>query len=187
MPESAPQAPEWLAGDRWTFEWTSGKETGTKSVEVLETREVNSVHYYVTRLAEVQHYYTRELHWAAAVRDGRVEARMNPPQRWFSWPLDVGARWRFQGAFETPNGRAAHDDTFTVLGIETVEVPAGRFSAFRIRRQAQGTDSDEYWYAPAVRWYARWTGRRGDASFEERLREYIAAPRPPRPPPSGTR
>lgn len=187
MPERAQEAPEWLPGDRWTFEWTSGKDTGTKTIEVLETREVNSVNYYVTRLVEVQHFYTRELHWAAAVRDGRVEARMNPPQRWFSWPLEVGARWRFQGAFELLNGQTTHDDSFTVLAIDTVEVPAGRFPAFRILRQGQGADSDEYWYAPAVRWYARWIGRRSDASFEERLREYIPAPRPPRPSPSGTR
>jgi hypothetical protein len=56
-------------------------------------------------------------------------------------------------------------------------------------RETDRRDFDEYWYAPEVRWYVRWTGNRGDVRFEERLREYSAAPRliPASAPPSRTK
>jgi hypothetical protein len=174
----APTAvPTWQVGDRWLYEWTSGSESGTKTVEVIDLRDINGVPYYVVRLGDAEHYYTRELHWAAAIRDTRVEARMVPPHPWFAWPLKAGARWTHQGRFETRDSVATYIDRFTVTGPETVEVPAGRYEAVKLVRETDRRDSDEYWYASDVRWYARWVGRRGDSQFEERLREYQAAPR----------
>ena len=171
-------APAWQVGDRWIYEWTSGQESGTKTIEVTEVREMSGVRYYVVRLGDSEHYYTDALHWAAAVREGKVEARMVPPQPWFVWPLAPGARWVHQGRFEQSEGVVTHDDRFAVIGPERVEVPAGRYEAVKLVRETNRRDGDEYWYAPDVRWYARWRGRRGDSQFEERLREYRAAPRP---------
>lgn len=181
-PASAPTAtmatPIWQVGDRWVYEWTSGKESGTKTVEVVDLRDLNGVAYYVVRLAESEHYYTRTLHWAAAIREGKVEARMVPPHPWFAWPLAPGMRWTHQGQFETREGVAKYNDRFAVIGVESVEVPAGRYQAVRLVRETDRGDGDEYWYAPDVRWYARWLGRRGDTQFEERLREYQPTARP---------
>jgi hypothetical protein len=171
-------APAWQVGDRWIYEWTSGQESGTKTIEVIEVRDVNGVRYYVVRLGDSEHYYTDALHWAAAVREGKVEARMVPPQPWFVWPLAPGARWNHQGRFEQRDGVVTYDDRFTVVGPETVDVPAGRYEAVKLVRETNRRDGDEYWYAPDVRWYARWLGRRGDSQFEERLREFRPAPRP---------
>ena len=173
-----PIAPTWQVGDRWVYEWTSGKENGTKTVEVVDVRDLNGVSYYVVRLGEAEHYYTRELHWAAAIREARVEARMVPPHPWFAWPLKAGARWTHQGRFETREGAVTYNDRFSVAGPENVEVPAGRYQAVKVVRETDRRDGDEYWYAPDVRWYARWVGRRDESQFEERLREYQAAPRP---------
>ena len=179
--------PEWRPGDRWVYEWTSGSESGTKTVDVMETREVNGVRYYVVRLSDVDHYYTSELHWAAAIRNSTVEARMVPPHPWFVWPLAVGRRWVYQGTWEDRGVTRPVNDTFAVVAIEPVEVPAGTFRAVKLARESSGQALDEYWYVSAVRSYARWIGKRGDVTFEERLREYRAAPRlipesePPRP------
>ena len=171
-------APAWQAGDRWVYDWTSGKESGTKTVEVVDLRTVNNVRYYVVRLGDAEHYYTDALHWAAAIRDGKVEARMVPPQPWFAWPLAAGMRWTHRGRFEQQAGVTTFDDRFAVIGAEPVEVPAGRYEAIKLVRETDRRDGDEYWYAPQVRWYVRWLGRRGDSQFEERLREYRPAPRP---------
>jgi hypothetical protein len=171
-------APVWQVGDWWVYEWTSGKESGTKTIQVIDVRDLSGVRYYVVRLGESEHFYTDALHWAAAVREGTVEARMVPAQPWFVWPLAPGARWIHQGRFEHREGVVTHDDRFAVIGPERVEVPAGRYEAIKLVRETNGRDSDEYWYAPDVRWYARWLGRRGDSQFEERLREYRPAPRP---------
>src|SRR5688572_30973044 len=63
---SSHAAPTWLPGDLWVYEWTSGKESGTKTVEVLGVREASNARYYVLRIGDVEHYYTDGLHWAAA-------------------------------------------------------------------------------------------------------------------------
>jgi len=169
--------PEWRPGDRWVFDWTSGTNTGTKTVEVLEVKEVNAVQFYVVRIGDLDHYYTLALEWSASVREGRVESRMVPPQPWFAWPLEVRKRWVHRGSYEEREKQQQQNDTFAVETAEPVEVPAGRFHALKVIREASRRDTDQYWYAPQVRWYVRWIGRRGNVEFEERLRAYYAAPR----------
>jgi len=100
------------------FEWTAGNSTGTKTATVLDKHELGGIPYYVVRIGDVEHYYTAELHWAFAVRDSKVEARMAPPKPWFVWPLEVGGRWQHRGSFEDPGGRVLTLDTFRVVGME---------------------------------------------------------------------
>ncbi len=169
-------APEWRPGDRWTYGWTSGTESGTKIAEVRESRVINGAAYYLVRIGDLDHYYTHDLEWAAGVRDLKVEARMVPPEPWFVWPLEVGRHWDHHGAFEQRNGSTPRAGRFVVARLEMVEVPAGRYQAFKIVHETDQRDSDEYWYAPDVRWYVRWIGRRGDQNFEERLKSYDRGP-----------
>ena len=146
-------------------------------MEVVEVREISNVPYYVMRLGDLDHYYTRSLNWAAAVRTSKVEARMIPPHPWFVWPLEVGKRWTYQGVWEEPGATRDLSNKFAVVAVETVEVPAGRFEALKVVRETATRDLDEYWYAPAARWHVLWKGRRGDLEFEERLQSYAPAPR----------
>lgn len=164
------------------FEWKTADQSGTKTVEIRSIQEVNAVTYYVARQDDLDMYYTRDLHWAAAVRRSTVEARMAPPQPWFVWPLQVGREWSYVGTYQDRNGKAPRKDRFVVLAGERIEVPAGQFDTLKVIREGSQDDSDEYWYAPEIRWYVRWVGRRGNVSFEERLREHHAGPRT-----SGTR
>src|SRR5512134_3671478 len=90
---TASAAPEWRTGDRWSYAWTSGKDGGTKTVEVVETREIGKVPYYLVRVGVLDHLYTRDLHWAGSLLGDRVDARMSPPHPWFNWPLEAGRRW----------------------------------------------------------------------------------------------
>jgi len=184
LPTSLAGPPEWKTGDRWNFSWTSGTESGTKTLEIVEVREVNQVRYYVARLGDAVHLYTdtvhlytRELHWAAAVRESRVEARMVPAQPWYLWPLEVGQTWAHRGTLEEREGKTSYSDRFRVVAVEAVEVPAGRFETLKVVRETDGRDFDEYWYAPAARWHVLWKGRRGNIEFEERLQSYDPAPR----------
>jgi hypothetical protein len=176
--------PEWRTGDRWVYGWTSGSEAGTKTVEVIELREVNQVTYYLVRINDLIHFYTRELQWAGTMRDQRVESRMAPPLPWFAWPLDRDKRWTYQGTYADASGKRFVTDRFSVTDSEPVQVPAGRFRVLRIIRETDRGDLDEYWYAPDVGFYVRWIGRRGDSRFEEQLREYHRAPRVDTTPPA---
>jgi hypothetical protein len=146
-------------------------------MEVVEVREFGSVPYYVVRVGDVDYYYTRNLNWAAAIRDSKVEARMSPPHQGLVWPLEVGKHWTYQGVWEDQNSHRDINDRFAVVAVETVDVLAGRFEALKIVREGSTPGADEYWFAPAVRSYVRWVSQRGDRQFEERLREYRPAPR----------
>ena len=185
-PIKASAPPEWRPGDQWVYTWTSGSNSGTKTVEVLEIQEINTVSFYLVKVGEAEQFYTKDLQWAGSMRDGKVQARMTPPQPWFVWPLEAGRRWTHRGTYEDAAGKSAHNDSFTVVGAEIVEVPAGRFSTVKLVRETDNRDSDQYWYAPEVRFYVKWLGRRGNAQFEEGLREYHPAQRLiPGPAPSG--
>lgn len=172
-----PSSPEWRPGDRWLYDWKAGADSGSKTVEVIELKEINRVRYYVTRIGELDHYFTMGMEYAASTVSGKVRARMVPPQPWFTWPLEVGRRWTYQGFFEDQEGRKPSTDSFAVVAAELVEVPAGRFSTLKVVREGTSRDSDEYWYASEVHFYVKWVGRRGDTEFEENLREYRLGPR----------
>jgi hypothetical protein len=168
------------------YGWRSGTEAATRSIEVLEIKEINGLSYYLLRAGDLEHLWTRELQWAGSLRDHRIEARMTPPAPLFVWPLEPGRRWQHRGVYEDRSGKKQVNDSFLVVGVETIEVPAGRFDAFKVVRETDSRDSDQYWYAPEVGFYVKWAGRRGDIEFEEQLREYRRAPRlipeSPRPP-----
>jgi hypothetical protein len=187
---SAP--PEWRPGDQWVYTWTSGSTSGTKTMEVLETREINTVSFYLVGVGGMEQFYTRDLQWAGSMRDGKVQARMIPPQPWFIWPLEMGRHWTHRGTYEDPSGKRPQNDSFSVAGTEVVEVPAGQFRTLKVVRETNSRDADQYWYASEVGFYVKWIGRRGDAQFEEQLREYHRAPRltpgpAPSVPPSNTK
>jgi hypothetical protein len=177
--------PELRPGDRWVYEWKSGTESGTKTLEVVRIMHVNpTVSYYVIQMGgtaeeaeATEHFYTLDLRWVASARNAKIEFRMAPPQPWFVWPLEVGRRWDHKGTFERPERSSQHHDTFAVVATEVVEVPAGRFTTLRLVRETDRRDTDVYWFAPDVRWYVKWVGRRGELHFEEQLREHRLAPR----------
>ncbi len=168
---------EWRPTDRWTWEWSAGADKGTKSAEVIERKTIGDAAFYLVRIGEFVHYYTSALDWAGAAKDGVVQARVEPPQPWFQWPLDVGRRWAHDGHFQGPEGSRQQQSRYAVTAVETIDVPAGRFKTIKIVRETSERDYDEYWYAPDVGWYVRWVGRRGELEFEERLTEHHRARR----------
>lgn len=180
-PTRLAQPPEWRPGDRWVYRAMNGTADATRTIEVLETREVSGTRYYVlkTQDEDLLNFWTLDLHWAFAVgeRDSKVAARVDHPIPWFTWPLEVGRRWTHQTVYEDRSGRRQANETFLVVGMEAVDVPAGRFNAMKIVREGQSADSDQYWYVPEVRSYARWILKRGDRRVDESLVEYKPAER----------
>jgi hypothetical protein len=164
--------PEWRPGDQWTFRWSVGNQGGTRTAEVVEVRTLGAQTYYVLRIGDVDHLYTPDLHVAATLKNETVQSRLVPPTPLFTWPLAAGRRWEHRGTYEEPGGKREVADSFTVIGSEMVETPAGRFNAIRVARTGSSGDSDEYWYAPEVHFYVKWLGRRGEAQVEEQLVSY---------------
>jgi len=170
-------APDWRPGDRWLYGLVIGTEHGTKTVEVVEIRDINNVPFYIVRVEGLEHFYTTELQWAGHARERKIESRMSPPFPWFTWPLEPGRKWTYRGTLQDPSGTVQRNDSFGVLGSEVVEVPAGRFNTLKVVHESDRGDRDEYWYAPDVRSYVKGVWQRGASRTEEQLREYRAAPR----------
>jgi hypothetical protein len=181
--------PVWRAGERWIYAWTAGTEKGVKTSEVRGVREVKGVPYQVMRMEPIDVYFTVDLHWAwaASVSESRVTARAVPPLPWFTWPLQVGKRWEYQGVLEEQQRKESLRASYKVVGVEKIEVPAGTFQAVKVVREVNGSVVDEYWYAPDSRWYVKWVGRRGKDQFQEVLQEHVPAPQTVAPPPSAER
>jgi hypothetical protein len=173
--------PQWRPGDRWVYRVVKGAESVTKTVEVVQKRELNGTPYYVVsvRDSDVVNYWTESLGWAftATAHDSTVQARTDPPVPWFTWPLEVGRQWNHKGVYEDRSGKRTTNETFMVVAAETVDVPAGRFDALKIVREGQSTDSDQYWYARDARSYVRWILKRGEQRLEEELVSYTPADR----------
>jgi hypothetical protein len=86
--------------------------------------------------------------WARINVDGQF-VKLNPPQPMIAMPLKRGARWNFDGQA----GNLKVRQQYEVTGEEDVQVPAGKFRAFRIH-------SEQTSPSPITidRWFAAGTG-----------------------------
>ncbi|MEO8922056.1 MAG: hypothetical protein ABI330_04395 [Caldimonas sp.] len=79
---------------------------------------------------------------------------------WRVWPLEVGKKWTFDMDWIRQDGVTGHTrQDVQVVAFEEVEVPAGKFMAFRIvhkgfysnSNNASAKQDDTYWYAPDLK------------------------------------
>src|SRR4030095_320665 len=85
--------------------------------------------------------------WARVNLDGEL-VKFNPPQTMIAAPLKKGAGWNFHGQ----GGDLKVPQHYEVLGEEKIDVPAGKFQAFRIHGE-QTTPNKmtiDRWFAPGV-------------------------------------
>lgn len=97
------------------------------------------------------------------VVDSPRQSESNPKS--LSFPLEVGKRWRYDSEwlFKPKSSRGTIAVDVSVVGYESVDVPAGRFEAFKlvaigelggtspINSVYAGRTTTTYWYSPAAR------------------------------------
>jgi hypothetical protein len=85
--------------------------------------------------------------WARINLDGEL-VKFNPPQPMIAMPLKRGARWNFDGRA----GELEVHQQYEVAGEEDVQVPAGKFHAFRIQGEQISPNSMtiDRWFAPGI-------------------------------------
>jgi hypothetical protein len=85
--------------------------------------------------------------WARVNLDGEL-VKFSPPQTMISAPLKKGAAWNFNGQA----GDLKVQQHYDVLGEEQIEVPAGKFQAFRIHAEQTTPNrmTIDRWFAPGV-------------------------------------
>src|SRR5215471_3490654 len=85
--------------------------------------------------------------WARVNLDGEL-VKFSPPQTMIAAPLRKGVTWDFNGQA----GELKVQQHYDVVGEEKIDVPAGKFQAFRIRGE-QTTPNRmiiDRWFAPGV-------------------------------------
>lgn len=133
--------PTWTGGDTWTIR--QGTETTTFAV-LGPAGDGYAVQVKTSSDSSILHY------------DGNLAA---PNAHFFRlmWPLERGKQWRYQATFRDHT----YDITETVIGPDSVSVPAGSFEAVRIRGKhcysALECGMFDLWYAPSVKFVVKVT------------------------------
>ena len=85
--------------------------------------------------------------WARINLDGQL-VKFDPPQTMIAAPLKKGATWDFNGQA----GELKVQQHYEVLGEETIEVPAGKFRAYRIHGDQTEPNrmTIDRWFTPNV-------------------------------------
>jgi hypothetical protein len=85
--------------------------------------------------------------WARVNLDGEL-VKFTPPQTMIAAPLKKGAGWNFDGQA----GDMKVQQHYDVLGEEKIDVPAGKFQAFRIHGEQTTPNrmTIDRWFAPGV-------------------------------------
>lgn len=163
--------PEFKVGDRWVYRETdllTKQETG-KLGETVRAIEADTV--WFGRRTGVSSW-ARVDPRTAVMREQQLATGPTPAERGraiasndggcaYPWPLQVGQSFDCVELTTWPNGlRVRYDLSFKVEAYESVEVPAGRFDAFRLvargnylseTQNVRGTHHRVVWLAPAVK------------------------------------
>jgi hypothetical protein len=136
-------APSLKPGDTWVYQDTvekgsNGFSRSTSELSVVRT--TTSGIYYTSRpsgSAQPPHEIVSGPDWSRIRNINGTETTINKP---LSFPLKTGRSWNVQYAEQHPSKEHKLEQwsiKYTVVGTETVDVPAGKFSAIKI--EAEGT------------------------------------------------
>ena len=136
-------APAYKPGDSWLYQDTVEKgATGWNQTrtEISISRTTATSIYYTSKLSGSTQP-PRDLlsgnDWSRIRNVNGKETLVNKP---LSFPLDMGKNWEIQYTERQPNKDHKFeqwDAKYTVVGPETIEVPAGKFNAIKV--EAEGT------------------------------------------------
>jgi hypothetical protein len=87
--------------------------------------------------------------WARMNLDGEL-VKLNPPQTMVAVPLKKGASWDFNS--DSVGGELKVQQHYDVIGEENIDVPAGKFDAYRIHGEQTRPNRMiiDRWFAPGV-------------------------------------
>lgn len=168
--------PEWNVGDRWVYKDQDDK---TITLRVIGLEEVNGVPHYVVQRGVNKIYFTKDIRrhlTKRATGNGKIISKWEPTLFLFSWPLEVGKKWKEKLKLHLleKGDRWNVRRESKVVGIEEIEVPAGKFRTFHI----YATETVDYmvdfhfWYSPEVGYVVKEKGYQMGEPYELKLLEY---------------
>jgi len=132
-------------GDTWTYQQT--KEKGVAGwtqahVEIaISHADASSIYYTSKQVGSTQaeNEQFTGADWSRVRNVNGKETVVNQP---LSFPLKPGKTWENQFTERNPNKTLKYetlDTKYTVVGYETIEVPAGKFQALKIEAEGHWT------------------------------------------------
>ena len=171
------ERPEWKVGYEWRYSWTDPSGKGTIVKEIIREESFNGVPAFVVRRGASEDFYAKDvLGLLGTMSGGRVTVKRSAPFQALAWPMEVGKEWINAYVVQRADEKASEsqENRVVVSKIERVTVGAGNFDAFKteIYNSRTGTLLNEYWYAPAVKWFARSRVYNRDGIREEELSSF---------------
>jgi len=161
----APPPPDYFplrVNDWWKYRWTSGQKSDEYTMKVVKTEETaNHEILYVmeskTSTQAFEDWYSKPRGWVeihkTLYEKNNMSADFTPVKMYLENPLSVDPpstwEWKGTGMMGVPI-----EEKNKVTGVETVMVPAGKFSAVRVETDVNqgGTEVKK------IEWFANWIG-----------------------------
>ena len=149
-------------GDTVTMEITDRIERGGRETLLMEIGgSISATRNDACQGYDEELYDAETGSWVACLKNGRVLEEVVPHDGRFSFPMAVGDFW-VNAAFWISNvneSGGTHISTWEVIAYESVTVPAGTFSAFRIDFNPESEYSTgnpfRIWYAPTEKFWVK--------------------------------
>jgi hypothetical protein len=137
------EQPAVKAGDTWLYRLTTEKAPNgwvqTRDEFTVERVTSSVIYFNVKQLGSTQppNEVFMGLDWSRVRNVSGKETLVNRP---FAFPLTIGKTWEVGFEEQQPNRQFKSEKwnrKYTVLGYETVEVPAGKFRALKVEAEGQ--------------------------------------------------
>lgn len=172
------EKPHVKVGDRWVYVkidlWNNAKQyVSSSEITAISENEIRTRWKILESLSKVSvgtsAAYVYDSQWNLLSQEPNIESRRNrrftPPYQNYVFPLELGKSW--EARVKHPNrdgdGEVTQDFRSTVVGWESITVPAGTFNALKITTRGSyttvrppfstisGTNEWIIWYAPEVK------------------------------------
>jgi hypothetical protein len=174
------ELPVWKVGDKWIYKTDSGIELSNETIG--DEKDL----FIIARSDKVTLYYDKkDMNCVKAIRDGKEDkGERDRLRKHYNFPLFSGKKWSSHYSFYNPAYRMDNDilAEYSVGGVEDVEVPAGKFKAFKVMVKLTITELSPpqrqlfgafyYWWAPDVRGIIKYENDRSKIFEQSRFQKY---------------
>jgi hypothetical protein len=145
--------------------------------EIVREESFEGVPAFVVKRGASEDFYTKDvLGLLGTMSGGRVTVKRSTPFQALAWPMEVGKEWTNSYVVQRADEKASEsqENRVVVSKVERVTVAAGSFDAFKteIYNARTGTLLNEYWYAPAVKWFVKSRVYNREGMREEQLSSF---------------
>ena len=168
-----PSLNDYQIGEKWVWNWKRTVEGEVRA----EGKDIQ----------EVVGYHGESGFWNGTdtVRISTTLDKKQSSTPFRSWPLYVGKKWKYESEWENNEGtKGKTSQDAEVVSFEEVNIPAGKFMAYKIEykgmvtnsRGFKGKMSDTWWYCPELKTYIRHVNKDGYGVYTNELTSYIKSP-----------